>query len=250
MLQSCSISCWLFKVPVVAPVPKEGGCHSVIMPLLLLLLFLEILHICRPPSSTSLKDAVSTLPLFHKLYFHGTLGCRWVVLQSHAKTRFLLLLITALFISFLTSDTILGASLCIALGEPKVFPFPVLCPALLAVDDTTFYHLTGKLTLFKREHSDERGSPCKVLCVIADDVPSCSNEVLPLSVLFLEDHLLHLRHVKGLLSFAGSNRSLSCSDVLQLTNGDHRSSVAKWEIIPSGELQMVIICLQFQKTNI
>lgn len=70
------------------------------------------------------EDTVITLPLFHKLYFHGTLGCEWVALQSRALTCFLLVLITFLCVSFFTSGTIWGASLCIALGEPKVFPSP------------------------------------------------------------------------------------------------------------------------------
>lgn len=40
--------------------------------------------------------------------------------------------------------------------------------------------------------------PKNILCVIAEDIPSHSNEVycLPVIMLFLEDHLLHFKYVK------------------------------------------------------
>lgn len=73
-----------------------------------------------------------------------------------------------------------GASSPVALGGPKVFPFPVDC-----LDSRRYHFLASKQGnhsyFHGKNHRDDRASPQNTACVIAEDIPSQSNEVLSAS---------------------------------------------------------------------
>lgn len=160
-------------------------------------------------------DLVLNLGFFPALHFHGIFGYGLTVLQLCVQSSFPFMLIF-----FPTHISLLRwTSAWVALGGPKMLPFPVHC-----LDFRGCHFLASKegnhSYLHEKNHWDDRASPQNTACVIAEDIPSHSNEVLSAShYVLLGGPSVALQICKGLLSFIAPNKSRPLSDVLELLNG-------------------------------
>lgn len=151
--------------------PKEGNCNSVIYSFgsacLLPPSRYSTCCICRPPCSLMSEGPCFKPSFFHKLHFHGILGCGLIVLQLHAQSSFLLMLFFfSTYISFLRWLNIWSLILN-SLGRAKGASFSSSLASLSGFRRYNFLASKqgNRSYLHEKNHRDDRASPPKILSV-------------------------------------------------------------------------------------